>query len=138
MATDTIKEFLVKLGFKIDEAGQKKFIEGVASATKAVTELGLKTVGVAALMTEAVNKISEQYEELYFTAVRTGASATALSTFAFGSKAIGISAGEAAGLSTVTIDNVGHNDAGKEIGGEDLTEILHEYEKFVKGEISGS
>ena len=44
---DTLKEFLVKLGFKIDEEGQKKFKEGVAAATKEVTELGLKAVGAA-------------------------------------------------------------------------------------------
>ena len=39
--TDVIKEFLVKLGFKLDEDGVKKFQAGIASATKEVTGLGL-------------------------------------------------------------------------------------------------
>jgi len=94
--TDVIKEFLVKLGFKLDEDGVKKFQAGIASATKEVTGLGLKAAGAATAVTAAVTKIAEQYEELYFASIRTGSSASALSTFAFGSKAIGIEAGQAA------------------------------------------
>ena len=93
---DVIKEFLVKLGFKLDEDGVKKFQAGIASATKEVTGLGLKAAGAATAVTAAVTKIAEQYEELYFASIRTGSSASALSTFAFGSKAIGIEAGQAA------------------------------------------
>lgn len=93
---DVIKEFLVKLGFKLDEDGVKKFQAGIASVTKEVTGLGLKAAGAATAVTAAVTKIAEQYEELYFAAIRTGSSASALSTFAFGSKAIGIEAGVAA------------------------------------------
>ena len=93
---DILKEFLVKLGFKIDEEGQKKFKEGVAAATKEVTELGLKAVGASTAVAGAITHIAEQYEELYFASIRTGASAAALTTFAYGSKAIGISAEQSA------------------------------------------
>lgn len=96
MAGDIIKEFLVKLGFKIDEDGVKKFQAGVASVTKEVTGLGLKAAGAATAVTAAITKIAEQYEDLYFASIRTGTSAAALSTFAYGSKAIGISAEQSA------------------------------------------
>lgn len=96
MAGDIIKEFLVKLGFQIDEDGVKKFQAGVASVTKEVTGLGLKAAGAATAVTAAITKIAEQYEDLYFASIRTNASAAALTTFAYGSKAIGISAEQSA------------------------------------------
>lgn len=94
---DTIKEFLVKLGFKVDDQSYKKFTDGVSNATKEVTALGVRATGAAAAVAAAVSEIAEQYNDLYFAAIRTGSSVSALKAFEYGSKAIGISAEQAAG-----------------------------------------
>lgn len=93
---DTLQEFLVSLGFKVDEAGLKKFTGGVTSARRAAVDLGVQATGAAMAVAAMVTKIAEQYEELYFATLKTGASASSLRAHEFASRAIGISAQQAA------------------------------------------
>jgi hypothetical protein len=71
---DTIRDFLVSLGYEVDGAGQKKFDKALKDSTKAAKEL---TVGIAGGITEmeALGKqFADVFDSLYFTARRTGAS----------------------------------------------------------------
>ena len=72
MANDAgiIKEFLVALGFKVDDKKLKDFTGSIDRATKFVGKLavGMETLATAA--TTAVVKVSEQFENLYYASQR--------------------------------------------------------------------
>jgi hypothetical protein len=95
MASATIREFLVALGFKIDEPGLSKFETGIGRATKVARNLGEATLESATAIGYAVTKIARQYEDLYYAAQRTGSSVAQLQAFSFGMKQIGVDTGDA-------------------------------------------
>lgn len=87
---DVIKEFLVALGFRIDENGLSKFGRVVHGATTNVAQLGLQATSTAAAVATAVSKIAQQYDNLYYVSLRTSSSVSSLQTAEQGMKAIGI------------------------------------------------
>ncbi|CAG9268993.1 Phage_lysozyme2 domain-containing protein [Burkholderia cepacia] len=95
--SSVIREFLVALGFKVDQKGLKSFTEGVEVATKSVEKLVLTVTGSALAVGAGVTAFASRLESLYFVAQRTGASAQGLRAFEFAAKNMGISAGTAAG-----------------------------------------
>lgn len=92
---NTIKEFLVGLGFDIDEASWSKFTGGIARATKQVTALGAETVATGLAISAMVEKTARNYEELYYVAQRSGASIAGLKANEYGWRQVGLSAGQA-------------------------------------------
>ena len=74
MGAETIKEFLVSLGYKVDGSTEKKFKESIRSATKAVAEIGLGLAAAATAVAYTVQKVEKEFNRLYFMANRTGAS----------------------------------------------------------------
>ena len=80
MATDrqVLKEFLVSLGFQLDQAGLKKFTSGVNDATKRVMAIGAAVLGAAAAVEEFVKHVSQSMEKLYYASQRTGATVGSL------------------------------------------------------------
>ncbi|KVC71451.1 mannosyl-glycoprotein endo-beta-N-acetylglucosamidase [Burkholderia ubonensis] len=97
-----IREFLVALGFKVDEKGLKKFKEGVEDTTKGVKQLITTISGAALTVSAGVAAFASKLERLYFVAQRTGASATSLRGFEFAARNMGVSAEAATG----TIENL--------------------------------
>ena len=95
MAADTIKEFLVALGFKTDETALKKFERGISQATKAVVTLAAAVETTALAVSIGVARFASNLESLYFASQRTGASATNLKAFDRAARDMGASAGEA-------------------------------------------
>ncbi|WP_175835713.1 mannosyl-glycoprotein endo-beta-N-acetylglucosamidase [Burkholderia multivorans] len=92
-----IREFLVALGFRVDEKGLKNFREGVEGATKGVVRL-IGTISGAALTVGAgVSAFASKLERLYFVSQRTGASAANLRGFEFAARNMGVSAEAATG-----------------------------------------
>ncbi|GAA7770994.1 hypothetical protein RN01_29855 [Cupriavidus sp. SHE] len=98
MAQSTlIREFLVGLGFKIDEKGLKKFNDGVEQATKGVKQL-VTTISASALtVSVGVSALASKLENLYFVSKRTGAAATSLKAFDFAARNLGVSSESAFG-----------------------------------------
>lgn len=92
-----IREFLVALGFRVDQKGLKSFTDGVEAATKSVEKLVATVTGSALAVGAGVTAFASRLEGLYFVAQRTGASAQGLRAFEFAAKNMGISAGTAAG-----------------------------------------
>lgn len=88
--SDVIKEFLVGLGFRIDDAQWKKFQSGVAQATKEVAGLGKVTVAVGTAIGLTVEKISREYESLYYISQRTNATVSNLKSYSYSMRQIGI------------------------------------------------
>lgn len=91
---DKLKEYLVALGFRIDDASYKKFKSAVATTTKDVAALGAVTVSTATAIAVSVEEVARQYEGLYYASQRTRASVNDLKSYQFGMKQIGIEAGQ--------------------------------------------
>lgn len=71
---DTIREFLVGLGFKIDATSERKFVEGVQKATEQALALGGAMQAVAATITAAVVKIARDMDQMAYASERLGSS----------------------------------------------------------------
>jgi hypothetical protein len=138
-----IKEFLVALGFKIDDA--KKFEEGVKRATKVVTELAVATEAAGAVVVGAVVKIGEQFEDLYYASQRIHASVENIHAAEF---ALGQVGGTAKGM-RAALENVAESlrmNPGREgylnsLGVQtrtatgdlrDMTDVVHDFGKAMK------
>lgn len=92
---DIIREFLVKLGYKVDEASQRRFAEGVERMTERVKDLAKAAVVMGTAVGVAVVKVASDLDNLYFASKRIGASAGNIRAFEFAIKQMGGS-GEAA------------------------------------------
>ncbi|KVE41707.1 hypothetical protein [Burkholderia sp. BDU5] len=100
--TVVIREFLVALGFKVDQKGLKNFKEGVEGTTKGVKQLIATVSGAALTVSAGVAAFASKLERLYFVSQRTGASASNLRGFEFAARNMGVSAEAATG----TIENL--------------------------------
>ena len=93
--SNVIKEFLVLIGYKSDEAALVKLKNGIAAATKTIVELGTVITATALAVEAGVAKFAENLEDLYFATVRTGSSASSLRAFDRAAQDFGASAGSA-------------------------------------------
>lgn len=86
-----LREFLVSLGFKIDQDGSKKFSQQLISLDKGAMKLGKSIVGVAASAQAMVAVFAVQMEKLYYASRRIGTTAGNLQALKYGASQIGIS-----------------------------------------------
>jgi len=103
MASETLREYLIRLGFRVDEITWKKFSTVVGSAAGAVAELGAATVATGLAVGVAVDRISSHYTQLYYVSQRAGQSVAFLRSYELASRQIGISAEQA----TSTVNAMG-------------------------------
>lgn len=101
---NVIKEFLVGLGFKVDEKGLKSFADGVGDATAKVKGLVTAITGAALVIATGVAAFGSTLEQLYFSSKRIGASATNIKTMQNAFKDFGIGAEE----TTQTLEKMGN------------------------------
>lgn len=73
MSAETIKDFLVSLGFSVDETGARKFESIVTGVTLRTIELGAKVELAAASVVAFTAKIASGLDKLYWASQRTGA-----------------------------------------------------------------
>ncbi|PKC35357.1 lytic transglycosylase [Pantoea ananatis 15320] len=73
MNAETIKDFLVSLGFQVDEAGSRKFNAVVAGTTLQVVKMGVAVEGAALSILAYTAKIASGLDQLYWSSQRTGA-----------------------------------------------------------------
>lgn len=93
--TNILREYLVKLGFKVDQAQMKKWDENVTSFEKRLTSLTHKFAATGVAVGVAVDRISRKMDELYFASKRTGASAENIRAFGYAVSQLGGDAGDA-------------------------------------------
>lgn len=94
---DIIREFLVALGFKVDESSLSKFKRGIADATKAVAKMALAVEGAALSVGIAVQRFASGMEVLYFAGQRTGTTVKGIKAVQFAARQLGASSEEAMG-----------------------------------------
>lgn len=93
--SETIREFLVSLGFKTDEASLKKFTAGIEGATRSVFKLAAVIEATALTAAYGIDRFAANMEQLYFASRRTGSSVTALKALDVSAQNFGAAAGEA-------------------------------------------
>lgn len=117
---DVIKEFLVGLGFKVDQKGAKDFSAGIDTATKSVTRLVAVIAGASLTVAAGVSAFASNLEGLYYASQRVGSSAESLKSAEYAARDLGASADEARnsieGMAKFLRDNPGGEDFLKGIG----------------------
>lgn len=102
---ETIKEFLVSLGFKTDSSSINKFKSGIADATKAVAVLGAALVATNALVFGFVKNVAKTYESLGLLSKRINVSVKTIQEFGYVASLTGSSV-EAANSSLENLSRV--------------------------------
>jgi GH24 family phage-related lysozyme (muramidase) len=87
-----LREYLLKIGFKTDEAEWKK-LEGTVARTKStLAEFATTAITAATAVGTVTYRTAAGLEKMYYAALRTGSSVRNLQAFRFGAEQIGISA----------------------------------------------
>ncbi|HBZ6111602.1 hypothetical protein [Klebsiella pneumoniae] len=89
MNAETLKDFLISLGFNVDEAGAKKFDAVVAGTTLKAIELGVKVEAAALSVVAFTAKISSSLDNLYWASQRTGATVEGIKQIGYAVSQVG-------------------------------------------------
>lgn len=111
MASNVLKEFLVAIGFKVDEQQYRNFQSKFKTTVEQFERLGKLAVISGTAMSAALVKVASDMEKLYFASQRAGTSVTGLMGLRFAAEQIGIGADAATagveGLATALRTNPG-------------------------------
>ena len=132
MSAEVIKEFLVNLGFSLDEASLKKFSTNIAGATKQVMTFGAELATAAVAVEAGVARIADQMDKLYWASQRTGATVDRIQGLEFAAKQMGGTAQQARGaleglaafMRSTPASGAFLNKLGVTTNGRDTTDIL--------------
>ncbi len=89
MNAETLKDFLISLGFKVDEAGARKFDAVVAGTTLRAIELGVKVEAAALSVVAFTAKIASGLDDLYWASQRTGATVEGIKQIGYAVSQVG-------------------------------------------------
>lgn len=127
-----LREYMVALGYKIDQAGQRKFGNEVTSLDKRMAGLGKTVVGVAAVTTAFVTQFALGMEKLYYSSKRTGSTIGNIKALEYGGKTIGLTAetirGSLENMARALRSNPGLtgllNSLGVAVKGRDMSDVV--------------
>ncbi|MCC8421477.1 lytic transglycosylase catalytic [Photorhabdus thracensis] len=94
---DTIKEFLISLGFDVDEKGRGKFDSVLKGVTANVLKVGAAVEGAALTIVGFTTKIAMGLDKLYWQSQRTGATVAGIKALGYAVAQMGGSAEAAQG-----------------------------------------
>lgn len=89
---DTIKDFLVSLGFDIDQAGANKFEAVLKGVTANVLKVGAVVEGAALSIVGFTTQIANGLDKIYWASQRTGASVQGIKVLGYAASQTGASA----------------------------------------------
>ncbi|EGU0212494.1 transglycosylase SLT domain-containing protein [Salmonella enterica] len=89
---DTIKDFLVSLGFDIDQAGANKFEAVLKGVTANVMKVGAVVEGAALSIVGFTTRIANGLDKIYWASQRTGASVQGIKALDYAASQTGASA----------------------------------------------
>jgi len=110
---DTIKSFLVSLGFDVDGAGQARFEATVKGVTASVIKMGAAVEGAALAVVGFTTQIANGLDKLYWASQRTGATVNGIKALGYAASQTGASA-EAAQNSLESLAAFMRNNPGAE------------------------
>lgn len=97
MNAETIKDFLISLGFEIDSAGERKFSAVVAGVTANVIKMGAAVEGAALTIVGFTTQIASGLDKVYWASQRTGASVAGIRALGYAASQTGSDAAAAQG-----------------------------------------
>lgn len=89
MNAEIIKDFLVSLGFSVDDAGAKKFGSVLAGTTANVIKMGMAVEGAALSVVAFTAKIASGLDNLYWASQRTGATVQGIQSIGYAVSQVG-------------------------------------------------
>lgn len=89
---ETIKDFLISLGFDIDTAGASKFESVLKGVTTSVLKVGAVVEGAAASVLLFTTQIANGMDKVYWASQRTGASVEGIKSLGYAASQTGASA----------------------------------------------
>lgn len=113
MNAETIKDFLVSLGFQIDDAGARKFDAVLAGTTANVLKAGAAVEATALTVVAFTAKIASGLDNLYWMSQRTGATVNGIRQIGYAVSQMGGSV-EAARGSLESLSRFMRNNPGSE------------------------
>lgn len=97
MNAETIKDFLVSLGFSLDEAGYQTFSSVLTGVTANAIKMGLAVEGAALSVVAFTAKIASGLDNLYWASQRTGATVQGIKQIGYAISQVGGSVDAARG-----------------------------------------
>lgn len=107
MSGEVIKEFLVGLGFKVDEAGMQSFTAALGGATVQAAALGAAAAAAAGAVFAAMQHIAGEYFELDKLAMRFRSTAEEIDAFTDAGTVLGLSSEQTIGSLKALDKNIG-------------------------------
>nr|UWI36120.1 MAG: Protein of unknown function (DUF1402) [Bacteriophage sp.] len=89
MSTETLKDFLISLGFQVDDAGAKKFDAVITGATLKAIDLGVKVEAAALSVVAFTAKVASGLDKLYWASQRTGATVEGIKQIGYAVSQVG-------------------------------------------------
>lgn len=94
---DTIRDFLVSLGFQVDESGMRKFERVLTGVTTNVLKLGVAVEGAALSVLGFTTQIAAGLDKVYWASQHTGTSAAGIKALGYAAAQTGSSVEAAQG-----------------------------------------
>lgn len=104
MNAETIKDFLVSLGFQIDQKGASEFDRTLFNVTSTALKLGTAVEGAALSVVAFTAKIASGLDNLYWASQRTGATVAGIQQIGYAASQLGGSVDAARG----SLENLAH------------------------------
>jgi hypothetical protein len=95
MASEVLREFLVRLGYQTDRVSEERFVRGIEGATRLVRQLGLAVAGVSGTLGALTIGMARSLEGLYYSSRRLGSSADSIRAFSYAVSQMGGTSEEA-------------------------------------------
>jgi uncharacterized protein YukE len=92
----TLREFVIGLGFSLDQAGEQKFVNMIQGATLRANLLATALEDMAKTVATKVGEVASSFEQLYYQSQRTLTSPQGILAFKFAFEQLGSTVGEAA------------------------------------------
>lgn len=97
MNTDVIQEFLIKLGFQVDQTSLNGFLGTIESASTKIAAFGAAFTAASAIVVKSIHEIAEENKQLGLLAEEMGSAADAIDDFIDTADMLGISNEDAIG-----------------------------------------
>ncbi|HGJ5866570.1 transglycosylase SLT domain-containing protein, partial [Arsenophonus nasoniae] len=94
---ETLRDFLISLGFKVDDSGMRKFQSVVTGVSANVIKLGATVEGAALAVVGFTTQIAAGLDKMYWASQRTGASVNGIKALGYAASLTGSSAEAARG-----------------------------------------
>lgn len=94
---ETLRDFLISLGFKVDDSGMRKFQSVVTGVSANVIKLGASVEGAALAVVGFTTQIAAGLDKMYWASQRTGASVAGIKALGYAVSLTGSSAEAARG-----------------------------------------